>query len=48
VAAWVPGMFCNFYLMKNHKIARNSTAKAKEKINTDLESLEFKKFLMHV
>jgi len=25
VAAWVPDMFCNFYLGKNHKIANNST-----------------------
>jgi hypothetical protein len=23
VAAWFPDMFCNFYLMKNHKIAKN-------------------------
>jgi hypothetical protein len=31
----------NLYLVENHKIANNSaTAKAKEKINTDLESLE--------
>jgi hypothetical protein len=35
-------MFCNFYLVKNHKIAKNSTTtKAREKISTDLESLEF-------
>ncbi len=25
VAAWVPDMFCNFYLVKNHKIAKTST-----------------------
>ncbi len=32
VAAWVPDMFCNFYLVKNHKIAKNSTtSKAREK-----------------
>jgi hypothetical protein len=32
VAAWVLDMFCNFYLMKNHKIANNSTTiKAREK-----------------
>jgi len=38
-------MFCNFYLVKNHKIAKNSTTtKAREKISTDLESLEFEKF----
>jgi hypothetical protein len=24
VAAWVPVMFCNFYLVKSHKIANNS------------------------
>ncbi len=43
VAAWVPGMFCNFYLVKNLKIANNSTTtKAREKqISADLESLEF-------
>jgi hypothetical protein len=35
-------VFCNFYIVKNHKIAKNSTtAKAWEKISTDLESLEF-------
>jgi hypothetical protein len=32
VAAWFPDMFCNFYLLKNHKIAKNSTTtKAREK-----------------
>ncbi len=32
MAAWVSDMFCNFYLMKNHKIAINSTtAKARGK-----------------
>jgi hypothetical protein len=32
VAAWVPDVFCNFYLEKNQKIAKNSTAtKAREK-----------------
>jgi hypothetical protein len=25
VAAWVPDMICNFYLIKNFKIAKNST-----------------------
>ncbi len=35
-------MFCNFYLDKNCRIADNSTiTKAREKISTDLESLEF-------
>jgi hypothetical protein len=33
MAAWVPNMSCNFYFLKNHKIADNSTTtKAKEKI----------------
>jgi hypothetical protein len=42
VGTWVHNMFCNFYLMKNHKIAKNSTAtKAREKTSTDLKSLEF-------
>jgi hypothetical protein len=41
VAAWFPDMFCNFYLVKNNKIAENSTTtKAREKISTDLV-LEF-------
>jgi hypothetical protein len=40
-SAWFPDMFCNFYLVKNHKIAKNAmTTKAIEKISTDLESLE--------
>ncbi len=45
VAAQFPVMFCNFYLMKNDKIAENSTTtiKAGEKIRTDLKSLEFQK-----
>jgi hypothetical protein len=35
VAALVPDMFCNFYLVQNHKIANNSaTSKAREKIST--------------
>jgi hypothetical protein len=39
---WFSGMFCNFYLEKNHKIANNSSnTAAREKISTDLESLEF-------
>jgi len=37
-------MFCSFYLAKNHKIANNATnPEAREKISTDLESLEFLK-----
>jgi hypothetical protein len=42
VAASVPNMFCNFYFVKNHKNANSSaTTEAREKISTDLESLEF-------
>jgi hypothetical protein len=42
VAALVKDLFCNFYLVKNHKIANNSaTTEAREKISTYLESLEF-------
>jgi hypothetical protein len=42
VAALVPDMFSKFYLAKNHQIANNSaTTEAREKISTDLESLEF-------
>jgi hypothetical protein len=38
VAALVRDMFCNFYLVKNHKIANSlATTEAKEKINTGLE-----------
>ncbi len=38
-------MFCNFYLVKNHKIANNlSTTEARAKLSTDLESFEFQKF----
>ncbi len=44
MAAWVPDMFCNFYMMNSRKIANNSaTTEAREKISTDLEPLEFKK-----
>ena len=40
----VPDMFCNFYLVKNHRIANHSaSAEAGEKVSTYLESLEFKK-----
>jgi len=28
VAAWVPKMFCNFYLVKSNKFAKNSTTTA--------------------
>ncbi len=38
----VPVMYCNFYLVKNHKIANDSaTTEAREKMYTDLESVEF-------
>jgi hypothetical protein len=41
-AALVPVMLCNLHLVKNHKIANNSaTTEAREKISTDLKSLEF-------
>jgi hypothetical protein len=42
VAAWVPDMFCKFYFVESHKIATNSAAtEAREKISTDLKSVEF-------
>ncbi len=42
LGAWVPDMFCNFYLVKSHEIANNlATTETIEKISTDLESLEF-------
>ncbi len=45
MAAWFPVLYCNFYLVKNHKIAENSTTtKAREKISADLETLQFQKF----
>ncbi len=35
MAAWVSVMFCNFYIVKNHKIDNNSTTtKARGKLNT--------------
>jgi hypothetical protein len=44
VAAYVPDIFWHFYLVKYHKFANNSTtAKAEEKISSDLEYLEIKK-----
>jgi hypothetical protein len=45
LAALFPDMFCNFQLVKNHNIAKNSTT-TKVKITTDLESLELKKSCM--
>jgi hypothetical protein len=42
VAAWVLDMFCYFYLMKDHKIAKNlTTTRARENMSTGLESSEF-------
>ncbi len=42
VAAWFPDMFSNYYIVNNHKFAKNSTTtKAIEKISTNLEYLEF-------
>ncbi len=44
VAALFPDMFCNYYLVTNHKIAKiSTTTKAREKISTDFESLIFQK-----
>ncbi len=45
MGAWVLVMFCNFYLVKNNKIANNATAtKAIGKISKDIKSLELLKF----
>ncbi len=42
VAALFPDMFYGFHSVKNYTIAKNTTTtKAREKISTDLESLEF-------
>jgi hypothetical protein len=42
VAAWVLGIFCNFDLAKKHIIDNNTTTTdAREKTNTNLESIEF-------
>ncbi len=42
MAALVPDVFCNFYLVQNYKIANNlATTEAREKLSKDLESLEF-------
>ncbi len=44
MVAWVPDMFCNFYFVKSYKIDNKLTNTAtREKLNTDLESLEFLK-----
>jgi hypothetical protein len=39
VAAGFPDMFCNFYLVENHKIAKNSTTTNATEKSTHLESL---------
>ncbi len=41
---WVQAMFCNFYLVKSGKfiiVTNSAISEAREKISTDLESLEF-------
>jgi hypothetical protein len=44
VAAWVQDMFCYLYSVKSHKIANiTATTEAREKICSDLESLNFLK-----
>jgi len=40
VAAWAPDIFCNFYILKNHKIVNDSTT-AEAHLCTYLDSLEF-------
>jgi hypothetical protein len=41
MAAWVPDMFCNFYIVKNHKGADlSASTEAIEKISVVLESIE--------
>ncbi len=43
MAALFPDICWNFNFVKNHKIANNTAfAKAREKIYTDLQSVEFK------
>ena len=44
VAAWVPYMFCNFYLVKNRKIDNNLTTTKARKISTGFKSVEFWNF----
>jgi hypothetical protein len=44
VAAWFPDMFNNSYSVKIHKIVNYlATTEGKEKISTDIETLEFYK-----
>ncbi len=46
MAAWVSYIFCNFYLVKGHLIANDSstTESRGKKTSTILESVEFLKF----
>jgi hypothetical protein len=49
VAAWVPDMYCNFYSVKNNKIAKDATAtRAKEKEAQIWNIQNFRNFLMHI
>jgi hypothetical protein len=49
VAAQALDIFCNLYLVKNHKIANTlTTTKARENIAAHLISLEFEKFFIYV
>jgi len=42
VDAWVSSIFCNFYLVKNHKLTESlATTKAREKMSAELETLKF-------
>ncbi len=41
MAAWVPDLFCNFYVVKN--VNSSTTTEAREKMSTDLESSELYK-----
>ncbi len=36
MAAWVPGMFYNFYVVKNHKITNNSATTKQAQIQNFL------------
>ncbi len=45
MSARVADIFLNFYFVKSHKIVNNlATTKGREKISTDLESLELLNF----
>jgi hypothetical protein len=49
VAAWFPDMICNFKIVKNLKIVKNSTTtKDREKIRTDFGILRILEFYMYV